>query len=257
MTVPEKYLRDASNLCGTAEKIYFPKNSREISELLKDFERDQVPVTIAGAGTGLAGARVPNGGVVISTESMNRLSEVEWDSERHRGRVVLEPGVVLKDFEDFLEQRGLFYPPDPTGIYASMGGTVATNASGARSFKYGPTRRYVTRLEVVLACGELLEIKRGDYLAAKGRLKIPLKSGNVIEVVIPDYVMPAVKNAAGYFASPEMDLIDLFIGQEGTLGFVTQIELEVFKKPEELAAGILFFTSEQESYEFMLQARRA
>lgn len=161
MTVPEKYLRDASNLCGAAENIYFPKDSLEVSHLLKESQNNQVPVTIAGAGTGLAGARVPNGGIVISTESMNRLSDVAWDSERRRGRVVLEPGVVLKDFEEFLDRQSLFYPPDPTGIYASMGGTVATNASGARSFKYGPTRRYVTRLEVVLAGGELLEIKRG------------------------------------------------------------------------------------------------
>jgi len=77
MTVPEKYLRDASNLSGTAENIYFPKDASEASHLLKEFQNNQVPVTIAGAGTGLTGAGVPKGGIVISTESMNRLSEVE------------------------------------------------------------------------------------------------------------------------------------------------------------------------------------
>jgi FAD/FMN-containing dehydrogenase len=150
-----KYLTDASNSRGILEKIHLPKNTAEISFLLEKANREGIAVTIAGAGTGLTGARVPNGGVIISTERMNRMGPVEWDERQKKGRVMVEPGVVLKDFQEFLEKQGLFYPPDPTGIFASMGGTVATNASGARSFKYGATRQYVSRLEIVLAGGEV------------------------------------------------------------------------------------------------------
>ncbi len=253
----EKYLRDASNSRGKAEKIYFPKNTAGISVLLEEANKKCISVTIAGAGTGLTGARVPNGGVMISTERMNCMKPVEWNERQQKGRVMVEPGVVLKDFEEFLEKQGLFYPPDPTGIFASLGGTVATNASGARSFKYGPTRRYVSRLEIVLASGELLDIGRGQHKAEDGYFEISFSGGRRVKFQIPGYQMPAVKNAAGYYTAPGMDLIDLFIGQEGTLGVVSKIELEVFKAPVAVVGGVLFFSTEMEGYHFMVQARHS
>lgn len=253
----EKYLTDASHTRGIAEKIHFPQNTAEISFLFEQANREGIAVTIAGAGTGLTGARVPNGGVIISTERMNRIGPVEWDEPQQKGRMMVDPGVVLKDFEAFLDRQALFYPPDPTGIFASMGGTVATNASGARSFKYGPTRRYVNRIEVVLANGDILNIQRGEHSAKDGCLEVRLPDGGSIKIKIPSYKMPAVKNAAGYYAAHDMDLIDLFIGQEGTLGLVSKAELEVFKKPGALVAGILFFSSEVASYHFMTGARHS
>ncbi len=251
----ESYFKDASNYKGIAEKIFLPANEEEVSRILLAANEKRIPVTVSGGGTGLTGARVPQTGMVLSTEKMNRILQINWDSQRQEGYAVVEPGVVLKDFEQALEERGLFYPPDPTGKYAFMGGTVATNASGARSFKYGPTRRYVRRLRVVLANGDILELVRGQNPSRQSFFEVSFHGEKTVRVPLPDYSMPKVKNVAGYYCQPNMDFIDFFIGSEGTLGVVTQIELQVFKKPERLLSGIIFFRSEKDSYAFMTHAR--
>lgn len=255
-SIAEPYLRDASNFAGHAEKIVLPRTEEEVIQVLVEASWSRTPVTIAGGGTGLVGGRVPQGGIVMSMEKMNKVRHIEWHEGNQQGYAVLEPGVMLKDFEELLEARGLFYPPDPTGKYAFMGGTVATNASGARSFKYGPTRAYVRRLRVVLAEGDLLELVRGENRLEKGKFEISLHGERIVFVNVPTYVCPTVKNVAGYYVSPDMDLIDLFIGSEGTLGVLTEIELKIGKPSEGLLGGVLFFASETDCYSFMEEARR-
>jgi D-lactate dehydrogenase (cytochrome) len=172
------------------------------------------------------------------------------------GSAVVEPGVMLADFQKFVEEEGLFYPPDPTERGCFIGGTVATNASGARTFKYGPTRKYVQRLRIVLANGEVINLRRGTNFVDGRTIRIPLPSGKTIEARLPEYQMPRVrKNASGYYSAPGMDVVDLFIGSEGTLGVIAGIEVELIAKPEQLLSGIVFFATEQDILGFVSEAR--
>src|SRR5262249_40104713 len=116
--------------------------------------------------------------------------------------------------------------PDPTETAASVGGTIATNASGSRSFRYGDTRKHVLRLRVVLAGGQVLEIRRGEP----------------VDFDVPPIPIPkTTKHTAGYFLRPRMDWVDLFVGSEGTLGVVTEAALQLRPQPAALLAGVVFF----------------
>lgn len=239
---------------GHAEGVVLPESVADVVEILISANRDRVPVTISGAGTGTVGGRVAFGGIVLATDKLNHIKSIVHDSEN--GHATAEAGVVLANFHQAVEDEGLLYPPDPTERGCFLGGNVATNASGARTFKYGPTRNYINRLQVVLANGEVLECRRGELRARAGYIRVPLPSGNVIEAKLPDYVMPRTrKNATGYFVSPEMDVIDLFIGSEGTLGVVVEIEVQLLPKPKGLLSGVVFFRNEKDVLQFTSGAR--
>src|SRR5215813_8929266 len=195
----ESFLSDASFIReGHADRVVLPESVEEISAILASANRERVPVTISGAGTGTVGGRVAFGGIVLATDKLNHIKQVVH--EDRGGVAVVEPGVVLADLQRAVDQQGLLYPPDPTERGCFVGGNVATNASGARTFKYGPTRNYIRRLRVVLASGEVLDLRRGEVRAdAQGRIRL-----GKIEVMLPHYRMPATrKNATGYFVAPE------------------------------------------------------
>ena len=250
-------VKDASHFQGEAQQILTPSTEKEIARILREANAARTPVTASGAGTGLTGARVPQKGILLSTERMNRILQIDWDGRSPEGSVLLEPGVSLRDLETALKAKGLFYPPNPGEKKAFIGGTVATNASGSRSFKYGATRPFVKRLRVLLADGDLLEIARGHEGKSGDRLEIRTAGGKQLSIPIPDYSMPKVKNAAGYYAKPGMDLIDLFIGSEGTLGVFTRIELKVIPAPEAILGGVLFFDSEGSCFRFVEEVRKS
>ena len=252
----ERYLKDASHFTGHAEQVLFPSTENEIAQILQEAQRTKTPITVSGAGTGLTGARVPLGGILLCTDKLNRILRVE-ESAGQDPRAVVQPAVTLQQLEEALKPKGLFYPPDPGEMSAFLGGTVATNASGPRSFAYGATRKFVERLRIVLPTGELLEIRRGHDKEEKGFLAIEFSNGTKVSVPIPTYPMPCVKNAAGYYSEKGMDLADLFIGSEGTLGVFTEIELKVLARPERIFAGILFFDLEKGALEFALRIRDA
>ncbi|HEX8338493.1 MAG TPA: FAD-binding oxidoreductase, partial [Pyrinomonadaceae bacterium] len=158
----QSFLADASNTAGgRAERVLFPESAEEAARALASAASAGTPVTVAGAGTGIVGGRVPYGGVVLSTARLNRVGEFVREPAGG-GRATAGAGVVLSDFQREAKARGLLYPPDPTEWSCFIGGTVATNASGARTFKYGPTRRYVRRLRLALATGDVLDLRRGD-----------------------------------------------------------------------------------------------
>ncbi|MCA1589646.1 MAG: FAD-binding oxidoreductase, partial [Acidobacteria bacterium] len=211
-------------------------------------------VTISGARTGTVGGAVPYGGIVLSLERLNKIKSIS----RETMTAVVEPGVILSDFQKAVEAEGLFYPPDPTEWSCQIGGTVATNASGARSFKYGATREFVKRLKIILADGDLLAIERGDSFADEsGRLTLSSASGREIVVTLPTYERPDVrKNVSGYFCTPGMDAIDLFIGSEGTLGAITEVELSLDSKPEGFFSGIVFFERNENLLSFVEEVRQ-
>ena len=236
----QSFLSDASFIRdGYAERVVLPESVAEVSEILASANRERVPVTVSGAGTGTVGGRVAFGGIILATDKLNRIKSIVH--EEHGGFAVVEAGVVLSDLQRAVDQQGLLYPPDPTERGCFIGGNVATNASGARTFKYGPTRNYVRALKVVLASGEVLDLRRGDVRAGTDRR---IRLGNV-DVQLPSYHLPNTrKNASGYFVAPEMDAVDLFIGSEGTLGVVCEVEVRLLPKPEGLLSGVVFFADE-------------
>jgi D-lactate dehydrogenase (cytochrome) len=252
----QSYLADASNLAGgRAARVVFPETAEEVADVLREASAASVAVTVSGAGTGVVGGRVPFGGIVLATDKLNRIGEIV--AGERGGRATVEAGVTLADFRREVESRRLLYPPDPTEWSCYMGGTVVTNASGARTFKYGPTRPYIRRLKIALATGDLLDLARGEVFAdAAGRVRIPLGAGRGIEAQLPAYRMPATrKHAAGYYVRPGMDALDLFIGSEGTLGVVVEIEAALLPKPAGVLSGVVFFTTEENLLAFVRAAR--
>lgn len=234
---------------GHAEKLFVPENEQEIAELLSEANEKKIPVTISGARTGTVGGAVPFGGWVISLEKLNKIKSIDKEDLR----AFVEPGVILGDFQKAVDAEGLFYPPDPTEWSCQIGGTVATNASGARSFKYGATRRFVTGLRIVLPSGERLVLKRGSTIFSAGvHIELTTDSGSKITAKNPTYERPNVrKNVSGFFNERPLDAIDLLIGSEGTLGVITEIELSLLPKPEGFFSGIVFFRNDDELLGFV------
>ena len=247
----QNFLSDASNYKGFCEAVYFPENTNDVSQILKEANDKRILVTIAGNGTGLTGARVPEGGIVISTDKLKKIIYIDTE----KMYAVSEPGVLLSDLLSALKEKDLLYPPDPTENNCYLGGTVATNASGEKTFKYGPTRNYILELEIVLADGEILNLKRGEYQADKFELHLKTESGKEINIHLPSYKMPAAKNSAGYFVKPGMDAIDLFIGSEGTLGVITKIKIKLLPNPEKVISCVVFFESEENALDFIQKGR--
>jgi len=254
----QSFLADASHMRdGHAERVVFPESMEEVAEVLCAATRDKTSVTVSGAGTGTVGGRIPFAGIVLATDKLKKIKSLVHEGPG--GSAVAEAGVRLSDLQRFVESENLFYPPDPTERSCFLGGTVATNASGARSFKYGPTRNYVRRLKIALATGEVIDLRRGELHAdAGGGIHLPLPSGRFLEAHLPTYGLPQTrKHASGYYVAPEMDVIDLFIGSEGTLGVIVEIEVALLPKPEGLLSGIVFFATDENVLSFVSEARTA
>ena len=199
-----------------------PTDEAGVSAALREASAAGVAITVAGGGTGVTGGGVPQGGWVLSVEKLNRL-------EIHDGYAIAGAGVPLRDLQAAAQRSGQFYPPDPTENSAFLGGTISTNASGARSFKFGATRRWVQALHVVLADGRRLDVARGEAL--------DFDPGTV--------PFPAVtKNTAGYLLRPGMDWVDLFVGSEGTLGVITEARVGLVPAPPAVLAGVVFFADD-------------
>jgi D-lactate dehydrogenase (cytochrome) len=247
----EQYLTDASNYTGNADSLFVPETIDELKEFLKDSNSKKIPVTISGAGTGLTGGRVPEGGVIVSTERMNKIISIDEQNKL----ITIQPGLTLVEMENELNEHNLFYSVNPTEKNASIGGNIATNASGSRTFKYGPTRDYVMKLKVLLADGVELELNRGETYASGNELEIKSVGGKSYKVELPEIKMPGVKHAAGYYIKPGMDAIDLFIGSEGTLVVITEISLKLAPIPENVLGGIVFFDDLAKLFGFLEKVR--
>lgn len=245
------YLSDASNYKGTCEAVYFPENISDLKKAMKDCYDKAIPVTISGNGTGLSGGRVPEEGIVISTSMLNKIIDIN-ENEKF---AVVEPGVILNDLISALSEKNLLYPPDPTEGNCFIGGTIATNASGEKSFKYGATRRHILELKVILPNGDTLNLKRGELFAEGFKLQLKSDEGNIFNLNLPEYEMPETKNASGYFIKKNMDAIDLFIGSEGTLGVVAEAKLKLLKKPEKIFSAIIFFNNDMDALNFIVEER--
>ncbi len=250
----QNYLTDASNMQGGhAEKLIIPETTPEIVKILRDANETKTPVTVSGARTGTVGGAIPFGGYVISLEKFNQI-KIDNDAKT----AIVGAGVILADLQKAVEAESLFYPPDPTEWSCQIGGTVATNASGARSFKYGATRGFVQALKIVLGNGDELEISRGQAVGTDGQvISLETVNGSGIRIPAPTYERPDVrKNVSGYFNSEPLDAIDLFIGSEGTLGVITEVKLSLVPKPQGFFSGIVFFEKEANLLAFVDEARK-
>ena len=247
----QDYLKDASNTKGFCDAVAYPENTRDIINILEDANKKKIKVTVCGNRTGLTGASVPMGGIVLSTEKMNKILEINPDKKF----AIIESGVLLSDFLNEIKTQNLYYPPDPTELNCFIGGTVATNASGAKTFKYGPTREFILGMEIVLPTGETLKLERGENFAKKNNLFLKTNSGKTYELHLPKMKSIHTKNAAGYLCKENMDAIDLFIGSEGTLGVITKIKLKLLNSPEDTISCVIFFLEETTALDFLEEAR--
>lgn len=210
--IEQKYLSDQlGRKHGNASALVFAESTEEVSAVLKFAHENNIPVTPRGAGTNLVGSTVPhNGAIILDLSHMNRILEI--DKENFTATV--EPGVILEDFQKYVEGLGFFYPPDPGEKRASIGGNIATNAGGMRAVKYGVTRDYVMGLELVLADGTILTT------GSKNR-----------------------KDTTG------LDVKDIVIGSEGTLAIITKALLLLIGKPEKSQSLLISFDSLQAGIE--------
>ena len=259
VTAYPDYLRDESRRQGCADGIAFPEHEAEVCALLADCTLRSVPVTVQGSRTGLTGGAVPEGGVILTLTHMGRILGTRTGSGGER-LLSVQPGLRLEELRSVLAgvpdstagpetAKGAgggmyFFPPDPTEATASLGGMAACNASGALSFRYGPTRCHVHAVRLALADGDLLVLERGAHRCDGDTMEMRTQGGRTISCLRPALDMPAVKHAAGYYSRPGMDLVDLFIGSEGTLGVITELELRLSRVPGCIWGVVVFLDEE-------------
>ncbi|AQQ54701.1 FAD-binding oxidoreductase [Planococcus lenghuensis] len=201
------YSYDATaNFQAKPDLVLSPRNSEEISEIVKICAKEQIPLVSRGSGTNLAAGTVPSqGGIILLFNKMNRILELDENNLT----ITVQPGVITQDINAYVEQKGLFYPPDPSSMKIStIGGNVSENSGGLRGLKYGVTKDYVRALTFVLPDGEIMKV--GGKLA---------------------------KDVAGY------DLLSLLVGSEGTLGIITEITLKLIPLPASKMTGVAYFNS--------------
>jgi D-lactate dehydrogenase (cytochrome) len=254
----QAFLEDTSVLQGGhAEGVYLPESYEEVAAVLASCYQQRKRITFSGNGTGTTGGRIPFGGVVIAFHRLNKILNIEKFADG-TGRATVQAGVLLYDLQREVEALGLLYTPDPTERYCFIGATIANNSSGARTFKYGATRPYIERLKLAFADGEIIDLPRGKIFAnADGIIDFTTPRGRRYHFRIPNYTMPNTsKHVSGFYSKPQMDLIDLFIGSEGTLAAILEADLKLLPKPEKIFSALVYFAQDEDLLAFVSEARR-
>ena len=224
LDVRRAYARDASGLELIPEGVVRPSSIEETVELLREANADRTPVTAAGMQSSTTGASITDVGLLLSLRAFNTIHDVDTDARSIR----VGAGAVVADVRRAAEAAGLLFTPDPTSEEEStVGGAIACNASGARSLRYGATGPHVRALTVLLANGEVLDLRR-----------------------------PALeKNTVGYPIAH--DPVNWFIGSEGTLGVVVEAELGLLPLPSQVIGLAIPFVTEADALAFVVAARRS
>lgn len=203
--IDKKYLSDFIGYYqGKADVYVKPVDDEDVQAVMKIAYANKLNVTIRGAGTNLAGSTIPDGGVVLDMSGMNKILKLDEDTLT----ITVEPGVILKDLIKYVEDRGYLYAPDPAEKGASIGGNVSTNAGGMRAVKYGVTRNYVLGLDLVKVDGTKISLGSKTYKYSSG-----------------------------------LNLQQLVVGSEGTLGVITKITLKLLPLPEFTLNTVIAFDS--------------
>lgn len=252
-------LTDESKLTGKADNIISPLDENELRGALIFLNNRSLPANIAAMRTGVVGGAVPSGGDVIDLSNIRGITGVGRDDTGFYIRALA--CTTLREIDDSLRtglddstpelsegaleelrssDKGYFYPVDPTELGGSVGGNIATNASGPRSFRYGPTRRWVKAIKVLFADGAYTWIERGR-IHADGRRMSFSAGRNYYSFMIPSYdSLSGVKNAVGPMISEDMDLIDLFIGSEGIFGVIVEAEIRLIPRLPTISLAAFF-----------------
>ena len=238
------YTIDECKIRGRADSVSIPDDEEELRSEISRCNDSKIPVTVNAMRTGLCGGGVPEGGEVISLERLDRMIGLGVRDDGYFLRTQpcvtvrkLRDTVMMKHIDGFSDvtpgacelflkdKRRFFYPVDPTEMDSSIGGNIAANSSGPRTFKYGPTRNWVISIKVILADGSAIRIDRGRHFA-DGRHFSADVDGKHLEFDVPSYDFnTSVKNAGGLYSKEGMDLIDMFIGSEGILGIVAEADV--------------------------------
>jgi len=252
------FLEDTSNIrTGHTPGVYFPETADDVARLFTGRPAEVRRFVIAGNGTGTTGGRIPFGDHVIAMQKLDAIGEARPCGD---GTAIMTvgPGALLENIQKKAEQGGWIYPPDPTEKLCFIGSTIANNSSGARTYKYGPTRRHIRRIRVVLPSGDVLDLPRGACMAGEDdRFRLELPLAGALEFERPRYAMPRTsKHNAGYYSAPGMDLVDLFIGSEGTLGVIVEADLGLLPAPEKIISCIVHFRNIDDLFLFVDKARK-
>lgn len=268
----KNYLEDASLFeGGHSDCIVFPESMDELKSFLIENNQRLNPITISGAGTGLTGSRIPLQGSILSLEKMEKVYlpsdlkdqihdqiDVSWSSHQSILYILKKnqsyslwcnSTIPLWLIQEVLAKKGWYYPPNPTENNSMIGGNVATNASGSKTFRYGSTRKWINRLIGYLSDGTMIDVPRGKYILSDSKNIDPVIHHILIKK--PTFKIPQCKHAAGYFNEDNLDLIDLLIGSEGTLAVFTQVELKIIPKPKTMVSGICFFKDKEKVFDFV------
>jgi len=240
------FVTDSSNLPGQAQALARPANLRECAILFRACFTAKIPMNISAGKSNLTGSATPEQGVIISTRNM-LAPEPKVDVAR---RTVSAPvGMILEDMRNEVLKAGngkLIYPVDPTSrADATVGGTIACNASGFVPGEMGATRAWVEEIELLLPDAFVVRARRGQHVSSNGIFLLD-DGQHVVEWPVPRYRQPAIKNAGGPFSAPDgaMDFIDLIVGSEGLFGLVTDCTLKLIDRPDDYLD--LFFSLPEE-----------
>lgn len=231
------------------KRLYLAGTTREVSEAVAECAADGLPITVSGGRTGIVGGAVPQkAGALLSIEALKSVFGLRYDDEFGCWALHVGAGVTLQELLETLRQKRfpvldssrtegeLFFPVDPTETTATLGGMASTNASGARTLLYGPMRDWVLGLTAVLADGKVVRLRRNPASRKENNSKTALRS---IELPAPasktisyrPVAIPPTKHAAGYYLTEFAEPVDLFIGSEGSLGIITELELKCISPP--------------------------
>jgi D-lactate dehydrogenase (cytochrome) len=233
------YLIDESRMDPQpVSAIYFPKNTVQVVDAVKKIIGRGERIVVSASRTGIVG-----GAVGVENTSIISLEKMSAQLGYWR----FQAGVKLEDIQSIQSE---YYPLDPTEMTASLGGTAATDASGARTYHYGSTRDFIKALTVVLADGTVLKVHRGDVTCENGKFILQHPDGETV-IPIANINMPPVKHTAGLYLKEGMDIVDLFIGSEGTLGIITEVEIETVPLPADRLFLVVYAEGEDQAIELV------